>query len=155
MSNGQLAAGTLIYIGAAAPATYDKAGYEAVVWTAIGEVTDITGEIGAMHTTPTYSKLGSRGIVKRLGQYDNGNPVVSYKYYPADSGQEDILAVVGVNTPNAIKIVVPTATQSHIYFMALVPGAPVQIGSTEDFIFCDVTLAIDSVSNVLTENAPV
>lgn len=154
MSDGQLAAGTKIYMSATAPATYTKAGYEALTWVEIGEVTDINGEIGAMHTTPTYSKLGSRGVVKRLGQYDNGNPTVSYKYYRSDAGQEDLVAVVGVNTPSSFKIGMTDTDATVAYFMALVPGAPVQIGSTEDFIFSDVTLAIDSVSDVLFEDVP-
>lgn len=155
MAEGNIAAGTKIYIGGAAPATFDKAGYEAVTWTEIGEVTDISGEIGATYTQPTYSTLGKRGMVKRSGQYDNGNPTVSYKYIRANTGQAALVAAAGVNTPNSIKIEMTDEDTTHVYFMALVNGAPITIGSTEDFIAATVTLGITSESDVLQEDAPV
>jgi len=154
MSDAQLASGTKIYKGSAAPATYDKAGYEALTWKELGEVQDISGGIGAMHSVVPFNSLSSRGTVKRLGQYDNGEPVVTYAYSRGDAGQEDIKAVVGSNTPSAFRIVATDVDDTHIYFMAVVPGAPITIGGGDDYIMCAVTLAIDEVSDVLEEDAP-
>lgn len=154
MSNVQLAAGTKLYIGAAAPATYNKAGYEAVTWTEVGEISNITGDVGAMYSEGTFSVLGNRGIVKRKGSYDNGNVTVEYGYYRADSGQEDIVAAVASDAPFPFKIVMTDVADTHVYFMALVMGAPISIGGNDDFITSAVPLAIDSVSAVLKENAP-
>lgn len=155
MSNVQMAAGTKIYIGAAAPATYNKAGYEAVTWTEVGEVSNIGGDIGAMYNEGTYSVLGNRGIVKRKGSYDNGSATIEYGYYKADPGQEDVVAAALVDTPFPFKIVMTDAGDTHVYFMALVMGQPITIGGNEDFIVSSVPLAIDSVSAVLREVAPV
>ena len=154
MSDGQLAAGTRLYRGSAAPATFDKAGYEAVTWTEIGEVTNIGGDLGAVYSVQSYSTLAQRGLVKRLGQYDNGESPVTYMYQRDDTGQAAIVAAVGSNTPSAFKIAASDSDSTHFYFMALIPGSPVTIGTVDDFIASTVTLAITSESNVLRENAP-
>lgn len=154
MSNAQTAAGAVLSIGAAAPGTYNKAGYEAVTWQAVGEVSNISGDIGKVFSLATYSILADRGLVKRKGQYDNGSITVEYAYYRADAGQEDMLAAVSSDAPLPIRIVMTDAGDTRVYFMGLIMGTPITIGGTEDFIVCSVQIEIDSVSAVLQENAP-
>lgn len=154
MSNAQTASGVTFSIGAAAPGTYNKAGYEAVTWQAVGEISNISGDIGKVFSLATYSILADRGIVKRKGQYDNGSITIEYAYYRADAGQEDIVAAVASDAPQSIRIVLTDAGDTRVYFMGLVMGAPVTIGGGDDFIVCSVQIEIDSVSAVLQENAP-
>jgi len=154
MSNAQTAAGVAFFIGAAAPATYDKAGYEAVTWVKVGEIGNIGGDIGKMFSLATFSLLEQRGIVKRKGGYDNGSVTVEYAYYRTDVGQEDLIAAEEVDTPLPFKISLKDANTTQLYYMGIVMGTPISIGGSEDFLTSSVNIEIDSVSDVLEENAP-
>ena len=154
MSNAQTAAGAIIYIGASAPATYNKTGYESVQWTELGEVTGINGDIGKTFSLATLALLGERGIVKRKGSYNNGSVSVEYAYSRSDNGQDDITAAVDSDSPFPFKIVLPDSDDTHVYFMAMVMGDPISIGTADDFITVATPLEIDSVSDVLEEDAP-
>ena len=154
MSNAQTAAGVAFYIGAAAPATYDKAGYEAVTWEKVGEISNISGDIGKIFNLATFSLLEQRGIVKRKGGYNNGSVTVEYAYYRTDSGQEDLIAAENVDIPLPYKISLTDADTTQVYYMGLVMGTPISIGGAEDFLTSSVNIEIDSVSDVLEVAAP-
>jgi len=154
MRNAQTAAGVAFFIGAAAPATYNKAGYEAVTWTRVGEISNIGGDIGKMFNLATFALLEQRGIVKRKGGYNNGSVTVEYAYYRTDAGQEDLIAAEEIDTPLPFKISLTDANTTQIYYMGIVMGTPISIGGSEDFLTSSVNIEIDSVSDVLEENAP-
>ena len=154
MSNAQTAAGVEFYIGAAAPATYDKAGYEAVTWVKVGEISNIGGDIGKMFSLATFALLETRGIVKRKGGYNNGSVTIEYAYYRTDAGQEDLIAGEDNDAPLPFKIVLTDTDTTHVYYMGLVMGTPISIGGSEDFLTSSVNIEIDSVSDVLEEDAP-
>lgn len=153
MSNAQTAAGVALYIGAAAPTTYTKAGYEQVTWTEVGEISNIGGDIGKVFNLATYTILKERGIVKRKGGYNNGSVTIEYAYYRTDAGQDDMLAAVDSDAPLPFRIVMTDADDTYVYYMGMVMGAPVNIGGTEDFITASVTIEVDSVSDVLFVDA--
>ena len=155
MSNAQTAAGVEFYVGDAAPATFDKAGYEAVTWVKVGEVSNIGGDIGKMYNLATFAALEERGIVKRKGGYNNGSATVDYAYYRTDAGQEDLIAAGDLDTLFPMKIVLTDPDTTHLYFMGLVMGTPISIGGAEDFLTSSVNIEIDSVSDVLEVAAPV
>ena len=154
MSNAQTAAGVEFYIGAAAPATYDKAGYEAVTWVKVGEISNIGGDVGRMYNLATFALLEARGIVKRKGGYNNGSATIEYAYYRTDAGQEDLIAAELNDAPLPFKMVMTDTDTTHVYYMGLVMGTPISIGGAEDFLTSSVNIEIDSVSDVLEEDAP-
>ena len=154
MSNARTSAGVAIYIGAAAPSTYDKSGYEAVTWTKIGEVESISGDIGKVFDLVTLNLLEQRGVVKLKGGYNNGQFTAQYAYYRTDGGQEDLTAAVDVDTPLPFKISLTDANTTQLYMMGQVMGDPINIGSSGDVLRSMATIEIDSVSDVLRENAP-
>lgn len=153
MSEAQVAAGVAFYIGDAAPATYDKEGYEAVTWTKVGEIGNITGDIGKVFNLATYQLLEDRGIVKRKGGYNNGSVNVEYAYHRSDTGQVDVVTAVDSDDPLPFRIVMTDEDVTYVYFMGQVMGQPVNIGGTEDFLTSSVPIEIDSVSDVLFEDA--
>src|SRR5690606_40955577 len=62
-------AGTTLGLSAAAPATYDAAGYAALTFTQIGEVSDL-GDIPArIYELVTWQPLAERGMRKAKGGY--------------------------------------------------------------------------------------
>lgn len=79
-------AGTTIGISSAAPATYNVAGYDAVVFTTIGEVTDL-GEFGRVYNLIKHNPIGNRGTVKLKGSYDEGQVTLQIGLDTDDAGQ--------------------------------------------------------------------
>ncbi|PHS13470.1 MAG: hypothetical protein COA78_06955 [Blastopirellula sp.] len=155
MSDVSTSAGAIIYIGAAAPSAFDKAGYEAVTWTEVGEVSNIDGDLGKVFSLSTFNLLKEAGVVKRKGSYNNGSITVQYGYHRTDTGQAAVVAAAGIQTTLPFKIALGDQETTQIYFMALTMGDPINIGGSDDFITSTVTLEIDSESDVLKEVAPV
>lgn len=87
MSGVETVAGTQISISAAAPATFNAAGYAAVAsWGLIGEITD-GGSHGRTYAEVKHSPLGTRGAKKFKGSYDEGTKTLQLAVDTADPGQ--------------------------------------------------------------------
>ena len=82
----QTSAGTTIAISAVLPATDDAAGYNALTWAAIGEVTDL-GEFGREYATVTHNPVASRRTIKRKGSYNDGTMALQLALDRDDAGQ--------------------------------------------------------------------
>ena len=52
-------AGTKLYVSASLPATYNSAGFGALTWTEVGEITDF-GEWGKEYTVVNHNPVGTR-----------------------------------------------------------------------------------------------
>lgn len=79
-------AGTTISVSSATPATFNAAGYAALTWTPIGEVTDL-GEFGRNYASVTHNPLGSRSTVKKKGSFNAGAITVAMGLDNDDAGQ--------------------------------------------------------------------
>ena len=66
----QTTAGATIGISATLPATNDAAGYAALTFSLIGEVTDL-GEFGREYATVTHNPIASRRTIKRKGSFND------------------------------------------------------------------------------------
>lgn len=82
------AAGTVISICADQPFTYDSSGYGSsdMVWTAIGEITD-GGAHGRKYAEITHKPIGSRGVQKFKGSFDEGTKTLQLGLDSDDAGQ--------------------------------------------------------------------
>lgn len=150
MSSGAFtSAGTKIFIGAALPLTYDKAGFEAVVWEEIGEVTDL-GEFGREYALVTHNPLGDRRTVKRKGSYNDGQVAMQMARVPSDDGQDDLIAARDSDDSFAFKVVLQDDT--HLYFSAQVMSYTTNVGSVDQITSAAVALEIDN--DILEEDAP-
>lgn len=153
MSKVSTAAGTSLFIGAANPASFDKAGYEGVTWVETGEVSNIGGDVGKVFNLATFNLLKDRGMIKRKGSYDNGQVTLEYGYSRLDTGQVAIVAAAEADSTYPIRIKMSDSENTEVYFMGLIMGSPVTIGGSDDFITASVSIEIDSESNVLHEAA--
>lgn len=79
-------AGATFSLSAAQPATYTEAGYEALTWTEVGEVTNL-GETGREYNQVTHQPLKTRGIVKLKGSFNAGSFELQFAYDSDDAGQ--------------------------------------------------------------------
>ena len=89
--------GTKLYVAAEKPATYDKAGFDAITWTEVGEVVDL-GEIGPEFELVTYDALGNRVTQKLKGQVNMGSQAAELGKDVADAGQTILKASVTLSS---------------------------------------------------------
>jgi hypothetical protein len=87
----QTSTGMTISIAAATPATNDKAGYDALTFTVIGEVISI-GEYGATQEEVTHTPLTSGIVQKFKGATNNGSLSIEMGHDLSDAGQALLLA---------------------------------------------------------------
>ena len=95
--------GTCLFVAAAAPATYDKAGFDALTWIEVGEVTDF-GEVGGERSVSTHIPVKTGEVNKRGGSIDYGQMAVTYGKDLTDVGQIALDAAVTANTTHSVKI---------------------------------------------------
>ena len=79
-------AGTTLKVSAATPATFDSTGYNALTMTLIGEVTDL-GEFGREYALVTFNPVGSRGVVKKKGSFNQGTMTIGLGLDTEDPAQ--------------------------------------------------------------------
>ena len=119
-------AGTTLYISAGVPATIDAAGFGALTYTKVAEVTDLSSigpEIAVVEHTPIDS--GVKYKLKTIK--DNGTMSVKGARQTSDAGQILLSNAVGVYAPYAIKIVLQNGT--IIFAQALISSYKTVIGT--------------------------
>lgn len=138
-------AGTKLYLSAAAPATYNKTGYEAVTWTEIGEVSDL-GDIPNSRTYDTveWRNIANRGMSKAKGGYALPDQTISVGLDPDDAGQALLTTASESDNPYSVKISNPNL--GDWYGRALVMGGPTTMGDVNSVVTRQVTLAYTIVS---------
>lgn len=90
MSNGEnvtTVAESELYISLAAPATHTKAGFEALAWTLIGEITDIGTVTGREYNTSTHAPVASAQQIEKKASYKLGNSEFKMGWDENDEGQ--------------------------------------------------------------------
>lgn len=132
-------AGSTISICANAPATFDKAGYDALPWVLIGEVTDL-GNFGRVYALVTHQPIATRGTKKIKGSFNEGTINLVYGVDEDDSGQIIVLTAVDDDGPYSIRIV--TQSGKLRYFQVLVMSAPESRGTVDNVVSCSPALEI-------------
>lgn len=135
----QTASGTAFRIGGAAPATYDAAGYGAVNYTDVGEITNI-GQFGKEWAVVRHQALAKRGVDKRKGSYDNGtiNPALALD--PDDAGQVAMEVALESDDPYPFEVELKDGTK--YYFMGLVTSFRPNIGGSDDVITANPAIEV-------------
>jgi hypothetical protein len=137
----QTSAGSSLSIATGLPVTYDGAGYAALVYTIIGEVTDI-GEFGRMHALVTHIPVATRRVQKFKGSYNNGSVVVQMGRDQANAGQTAAKAAVLSDASYSFKVVLQDLTK--IYFTGKVMDYKSHVGTVDIITGASMTIEIDS-----------
>jgi hypothetical protein len=132
-------AGTTLSIGAY-PATYDAAGFAAVSWTAVAEITDL-GSFGKTYTEVKHTSLTQRQTKKFKGSYDNGQLQLKMAKLASDAGQQEMLTALASDSSYAFKVVLQDGT--HEYFSGKVMSYVNAVGNVDQITGADATIAID------------
>jgi len=136
-------AGSTLGISAGTPATFNEAGYEALTFTIIGEITDM-GEFGREFNLVTHNPVGSRGTVKLKGSFNEGQMTLQLGLDTDDAGQ--ILAKAASLSDADYSFDVETQNGDHYYFQAKAMSFKVSIGSVDSVTAATITLELTTTS---------
>lgn len=102
-SKVETVAGTIISVVAGNPATYTAAGYAALIWVPIGEITD-GGEHGREYALVTHQPIASRGVQKFKGSFNEGSKTLQLGLDNDDAGQLIMKAAVSSDADYSFKV---------------------------------------------------
>lgn len=132
-------AGTTLGIGTLA-ATYDAAGFGAVTYTAISEITDL-GSFGKTYAEVKHTSLGQRQTKKFKGSYDNGELQLKLAKVATDAGQTAAIAALASDASYSFKVTLQNGTIE--YFSGKVMSYVVSVGSVDQITGAEIKIAID------------
>jgi len=136
-------AGTKIGISASTPATFNEAGYEALVFTNIGNIED-GGEHGREYAEVTFNPIDTRGTQKYKGSFNEGNKTLSIGYDSDDAGMVLLKAALASDNDYSFEVEYPNGDID--WFQAKVMSLTKAIGGVDSIRMATVTLAITTNS---------
>lgn len=98
-------ASTAVYISVTAPATQTAAGFAALTWTKVGELTDVGSVLGREYNTATHAPVDSAQQTKIKASYTLPDAAFTCGWDEADAGQIIILAASSSNAIYSFKMV--------------------------------------------------
>ncbi len=110
-------AGTTLSVCASLPATYDAAGYNALAWTLVTDVSDIP-EFGPSTSVNTFKPIDNRITQKSTGSIDYGSAAFGFAHVVGDAGQGILNTAMGNNTGISFKVTRPDGKKD--YFTGIV-----------------------------------
>ena len=134
------AAGTTLAISAGVPATFDDAGFVALSYSPIGEVTDIGGNLGREFDLVTHQPLATRATQKIKGGYNSGSATITMALDEDASGQ--ILCAAALQSDNAYSFKLTRQDGSIRFFRAMVMGFPETYGGVNTIVQRTMTIEV-------------
>jgi len=149
-----IGSGTGLYVSAGVPATYDAAGYAALVWTEVGEVESLP-DFGGKATVATFTALKDGIVNKKKGSIDYGEMAIPLGMKTTDTGQAALMSAFdGANKNVVHSVKVSNSEIGVIYFTAETTSYTYNIGDANAITKNTVTFAVKTkpifVSTVYT-----
>ena len=149
MSNVFTTAGSTIGVVASTPATLDAAGFAALSFTLVGEVTDF-GEFGAVYELVTHNPIATRNTVKRKGTKNNGSTSMVIGRDRADAGQLLLQAGAdGADVDTVHSFAVTLQNGDIIYFTGQIMSFTDNLGSVNNIVQIGCEVQIDDIVDVV------
>ncbi|MEY2689958.1 MAG: hypothetical protein RL375_4158 [Pseudomonadota bacterium] len=121
-------AGTTLRVSAATPATFTVTGYEALTFSAVGEITDM-GEFGREYTLVTHNPIANRGTQKFKGSFNEGQMTLQLGLDTDDAGQ--IIMKAGALSDADYSFEVTTQNGDKYFFQAKVMSFRLSVGNVD------------------------
>jgi len=134
-------AGSTLGISTSLPATYDAAGFNALTYTAVGEITDL-GEFGTEYNLVSHTALGNRRVRKFKGSYNNGQLALQMGRDTTDAGQTALRLALASDNSYSFKVTLQNGTK--LMFTAKVMSYKTSIGSVDQITGASTSLEVDS-----------
>lgn len=150
----QSVAGASIAISAALPATFNAAGYDALTFTNVGEVTDL-GEFGRVYELIRHNPINTRATRKLKGSYDEGQISMVVGLDMDDAGQALCDTASRSDADYSFRIVDQEGNQ--YYFLAKVMSFRRRFGTVNNIVSATIMLELSSSSTgvgVVVDAAP-
>jgi len=146
-------AGTTLAISAGNPASFNQAGFEALTFTTIGEITSLDGDIGRVYNLVTHNPLATRATVKKKGSYNSGSITIPLAIDRDDAGQ--IIAQAALLSDSNYSLKVTLQNGRDIYFQGIVMSFPINMGGVDAITSGTITVEItaDASGNDFVEVA--
>jgi hypothetical protein len=136
-------AGSTLRVSAGVPATFNVAGYGALTFSAVGEITDL-GEFGREYALVTHNPIGSRGTQKFKGSFNEGTMNLSLGLDTEDAGQ--VLMKAASLSDNLYSFEVETQNGDIYYFQAMVMSWKVGVSTVDSITTASCALELTTSS---------
>lgn len=136
-------AGTTLKISAGVPATFDSAGYSALTYTTVGEITDL-GEFGRVYNVIKHNPIGTRGTSKRKGSYDEGALNLKLALDTDDAGQ--ILCKTAAASDANYAVLITAQGGDKYYMQVQVTSFKTMFGSVDNMKSASIDMEITTSS---------
>ena len=134
-------AGSTLGIATGVPATYDAAGFGALTYVTVGEVTDL-GQNGREYVAVNHSPVGSRRTVKLKGSYHSGAMQIKMARDTTNLGQIAMKAALLSDSDFSFKITLQDLTK--VFFTGKVSVYKLAVGTVDQVTAQDATIEIIS-----------
>lgn len=136
-------AGSTLKVSASLPATHNVAGFGALSFTEVGEITNY-GEFGRVYALITHNPVATRATVKMKGSYNEGTMDLQIGLDTDDAGQ--IIMKAASQSDNDYAFEVTTQNGDKYYFQAQVMSFKVNVGSVDQITTATVALELTTNS---------
>lgn len=139
--NVRTTAGSTLLICPMRPAAYTVAGFKALVWTEVAEITDL-GEYGREYNKVTHNAVRGRRTIKRKGTFDDGSLTLPMARDAQDVGQKLMDAAVATDASYSYCIRLQDGTRH--YFTAQCMSFKNVLGGADSITGKTALLEIDN-----------
>lgn len=131
-------ANAVLSVSAALPATNTSAGFAALTWTAVGEITDIGSVKGRSYNVATHAPIGSAQQTQKKASYTLPNADFTMGWDEVDAGQIIVEAGANSNATYSFKLVKQDGKIR--YFTAQVMSFVEKLGTVDNIVQGQLTL---------------
>lgn len=141
MSNVRTTAGSTLLVCPIVPAPYSAAGFQALDFTEVGEITDF-GEFGREYSQVTHAPVKNRRTVKRKGSFDEGSVTLPMARDSSDAGQK--LLDAAVLTDDSYSYCIRLQDGTRFFFTAQCMSFKTTLGGVDSITGKSAQLEIDN-----------
>lgn len=139
MATQRTSAGTSLAISTGTPSTFDAAGYNALTWTDISNLSSLPA-FGLKAEIVSLDLMASRNRIKKKGAFDGGEISAEFALDEADAGQ--ILLQAAVISDNNYSFRVTGQSGVKRYFQAQPTSAEIAYDNTNSITMLKSTIAV-------------
>lgn len=140
VENVHTSAGSFLLVSPARPATYDAAGFNALAWTEVAEITDL-GEFGREYSQVTHAPVRQRRTIKRKGSFNDGSITLPMARDAKDAGQA--LMSEALDTDDSYSYCIELQDGTRFYFTAQCMSFKTSVGGVDSITGKSAQLEID------------
>lgn len=132
-------ANSKLYVCANAPATYDAAGYAALIWVEVGLISKLGAVLGRNYNTTSMEFINDALVKEKKSNYKLDPADMEVAWNESDAGQIIVAAAANNYTIPSFKVVKQNTTSIR-YFPAQVKNFVESLGGAQDAVKGSFTL---------------